>query len=315
MEEIKSSKEEFAQAYMKNLFDYVLPEIKIFEKERISLFILLIFLYIILTVLAIGLLIFLSKIHIPGRALVFKWFIGIALLFLYGKISRPFEYKVKSKTVPVLVSAFDGFRWLEEASEEYYQDVLDSDVFPFYKNKKIEHGYNDYFYGNYSDVHMDFSQAYYCTETLRGKFEFSGCVIRIKMNKSFEGETIVRPKNVPFNEMKDLELEEVILEDVDFNKKFNVFSTDQVEARYLLTTSLMERIKDISVKFKGSGKILCSFNNDNIYIAIETKERMFSLFKLNHKVDKIAPFHEFFTQIASVIDLVDYLKLNQRTGL
>ena len=34
MEEIKSPKEEFAQKYMQNLFDFVIPEVKKYEKER-----------------------------------------------------------------------------------------------------------------------------------------------------------------------------------------------------------------------------------------------------------------------------------------
>ena len=311
MENINSRKE-FEQQFMQNLFGYVLPEVKKYEKERKLNFILYNLIYIITVISIIAIIVI---IHFPLRGILYKWIIGIVIVYAYNKIQRPFEYKLKNKVVPALVSAFDGFKWIEDASDEYYQDILDSDVFPFFPNKNIKHLYNDYFYGNYTGVFIDFSQGYYETEKIGGKFEFFGCVIRIKMNKLFEGETIVRAKNAPFSEMKVLELEKVILEDSEFNKKFNVFSTDQVEARYLLTTTFMERLKNISVKFKGSGKIFCTFKNDNIYIAIETKEPMFSLFKLSHRVDKVSQFNEFFAQIASVIDLVDYLKLNEHTGL
>ena len=40
--------------------------------------------------------------------------------------------------------------------------------------------------------------------------------------------------------------EKLKLEDVEFNKKFNVYSDDQVEGRYILTTELMLKLKELS---------------------------------------------------------------------
>ena len=66
------------------------------------------------------------------------------------------------------------------------------------------------------------------------------------MNKNFSGQTIVVPKYINYNARNN---EEVILEDTNFRKLNNVYSTDQIEARYLLTPSFMERIKSIGKIF------------------------------------------------------------------
>lgn len=44
-------------------------------------------------------------------------------------------------------------------------------------------------------------------------------------------------------------LEQIVLEDSKFNEKYNIFSDDQVESRYLLTPSFMERLKNIQSAF------------------------------------------------------------------
>ena len=317
-----SSREEFEKQYMQNLLGYVLPEVKKYEKERKVNFILAIigcaFIYLIAVLFIAFCVITIGR--APFGRLIILAVVG-GMTTVWYTIQNKLEYKIKNKVMPVLISVFSGFKWIDDASEEYYQDVLVSNVFPFFYRinldniAKIEHAYNDYFYGNYRGVKMDFSQAYYKTKNWNKKFEFYGGVIRICMNKSFDGETILRPKKAYFKELIKCGLEKVTLEDNEFNKKFNVFSSDQVEARYILTTALMERLKNISFKFTGSDKIYCSFVNNNIYIALESKKPLFKLFKLNKRLDNIKHFNEFFTQIASVIDLVDYLKLNERTGL
>ena len=40
-------------------------------------------------------------------------------------------------------------------------------------------------------------------------------------------------------------LQDVKLEDISFDKRFNVYTKDQVEARYLTTPTFMERLKNL----------------------------------------------------------------------
>lgn len=45
--------------------------------------------------------------------------------------------------------------------------------------------------------------------------------------------------------------ERVKLEDVSFERQFEVFSDNQIEARYLLTTAFMERMSEVKKAFQG----------------------------------------------------------------
>jgi hypothetical protein len=51
-------------------------------------------------------------------------------------------------------------------------------------------------------------------------------------------------------------LEEIKLEDPEIRKNFVVYSTDQVEARYLLTPSFIQRFKRLKTAY-GTKKIKC----------------------------------------------------------
>ncbi len=87
--------------------------------------------------------------------------------------------------------------------------------------------------------------------------------ILLDMNKNFSGKTIVKRdtgiignwftkkfrRKLDSYASRSKLLKSVKLEDPIFEKKFEVYSSDQVEARYLLTTSFMERILELSNLF------------------------------------------------------------------
>lgn len=109
-------------------------------------------------------------------------------------------------------------------------------------------------------------------------------------------------------------LSRVVLENNNFNKKFSVYSSDQVEARYLVTPSFMEKLYNINTAF-GAKNINCSFFDDNLMIAIETDRDLFefgNLFKPLHEGLKI---HQFHREICAIFDLVDYFKLDENIYL
>lgn len=79
--------------------------------------------------------------------------------------------------------------------------------------------------------------------------DFKGLIIKIQMKKNFKGITILgRSDNI--RKLKGFE--NVELESVDFMQNRKVYSTDQIEARYLLTTSFMERVQSVAKSFMES---------------------------------------------------------------
>lgn len=67
-------------------------------------------------------------------------------------------------------------------------------------------------------------------------------------------------------------LEQVKLEDPEFEKMFDTYGTDQVEARYILTPGMMERLKDIR---RQHGGLEAVFDGGKIHLAISTGQNLF----------------------------------------
>ena len=107
----------------------------------------------------------------------------------------------------------------------------------------------------------------------------------------------------------------VKLEDVVFSKKWKVYANDQVEARYVLTPALMERMLAVKKLFYGN-RLDFSFWRNNLLIAVHTGKDMFettSLFKSALDYRKV---QEVICQLYSVFSVIDVLKLqnDSKTG-
>ena len=114
---------------------------------------------------------------------------------------------------------------------------------------------------------------------------FNGYFFVADFNKNFQGETFILPdisrsvmgevSGELLNEYvhrKNLQL--VQLENPDFEKMFAVYSTDGVEARYILSTKLVERITTLKNTFYQDMYI--SFVNNKINIAIQSEDALFA---------------------------------------
>ena len=108
--------------------------------------------------------------------------------------------------------------------------------------------------------------------------------------------------------------EKIKLEDPEINKKFNAYSSDQVEGRYLLTTGFIERFNNLKTAF-GTNKLKCSFYKNKIYIAIHTKKDLFEFGSVFHDVRNQTEVNNFYNEITAVYKIIDYLKLDNKTGL
>ena len=118
-----------------------------------------------------------------------------------------------------------------------------------------------------------------------------------------------------------LGLQRVKLEDSVFNQKYAVFSTDQTEARYLLTPSFMERLLNSSALFapfnnnlRGKTLIECSFFDNKFLIAIPCYNNLFNVSQL------FKPMHTdcikvMLMQFRLIFGIIEELKLHQDIGM
>ncbi|MEN2487771.1 DUF3137 domain-containing protein [Flavobacterium sp. B11] len=146
---------------------------------------------------------------------------------------------------------------------------------------------------------------------------FKGIVFVADFNKNFNVSTIVRPKGITDaigswfskNVFSLGNSELVQLENKVFDEIFVTYSKNQIEARYILTPAMMERILDLNQKSEDT--ISISFINSKMYIAFPLSQNYFE-----------APIHssllapDLLTDDLSIVqfmhDIVHELDLNTR---
>ena len=109
-------------------------------------------------------------------------------------------------------------------------------------------------------------------------------------------------------------LNPICLEDPLFKKKFNAYSADEIEGRYLITTAFMERFMNLQTAF-GAKNAKCTFFDDTIMFAISTKKNLFEIGNLFKNLENPKQIETFFNEFASILLLVEHFKLDQKTGL
>ena len=174
----------------------------------------------------------------------------------------------------------------------------------------------------FSELHSQYKTT---TRDSKGKTQthwhtiFKGVFFVADFNKHFNGSTIIMPDYSggggflsgigQFFQKFSGKGQLVKLEDPEFEKYFVVYGSDQVEARYILSPALMQRITEFR---KRTGKaIRMSFINSNVYIAIDTNKNLFEP-KLFTSVLDITPIQEYYQDMATFIGIVEDLNLNRR---
>lgn len=135
---------------------------------------------------------------------------------------------------------------------------------------------------------------------------FHGFFFVADFQKDFQGQTLVfRNTWIKLRPGR----QRVKLENSEFEKSFDVYSTDQVEARYLLTPRMMEQLLTLDRKFPG--KITVSFYNSNVIIAIPDSRNHFetNIWKSQlHNTD----IQQEFQTLVTLLSIVNDLNLNLR---
>jgi hypothetical protein len=101
--------------------------------------------------------------------------------------------------------------------------------------------------------------------------------------------------------------EKVQLEDPEFMKRFHVYAPDQIEARYILTTSMMERIKALADKM--GNRLYIAFANSKVYILNNNNKDRFETSWFT-QVNKRETLLQFYNELAEQLSIIEELKLN-----
>ena len=147
---------------------------------------------------------------------------------------------------------------------------------------------------------------------------FNGLFFVADFNKSFKGTTVVLPDTAQklFGDigqaLQGLNVQNgqlIKLEDPEFEKLFVVYGEDQVESRYILSTSLMRRM--VAFQKRARKKMRLSFSASKLHVAIPFEKELFEP-KIMESLLDISHIQEYYDDLKLVVDIVEDLNLNSR---
>ena len=229
-------------------------------------------------------------------------FSGILIIIL-GTLVLAHSNKILKKEVvealvfEILLDDIDDLVFTTDRSVDE-DDFKEHITFPGYDSFNS----NDLISGTYrghqleiSDLHLTRTQHNGKTTTTVTVFE--GKVIKLAMPIKLEAE-------IKISQSSSLFKKSIALEDVEFNKLFNVESLDEHEVFYLLTPPMMEKIK--LFKKTIDGDLYMTFSpNGYLYLAIDNHSNDFELKLNDHDIGEIvARFKNEWQLVKDVLDQI-----------
>lgn len=250
---------------------------------------------------------------------------AVAWVLMVSSIQQKYTLAFKTQLMGTIVRSIDP-NLMYDPSRKIPQNVyMHSELFPTTPDR-----YNgeDLVFGKLGNTELLMcelhTESQHTTTDSDGKTStdyhtiFRGLFIEADFHKNFHGKTFVRPdfaeKAFGFmgralQQMTSISYPLVTLEDPEFEKEFAVNSSDQVEARYILSTSMMRRMLDLKRRFNANVHI--SFVDSRMYLAIEMTKNLFEP-HFGRRVDDEAYVGEYYEQITNCLGIIDELGLNTR---
>lgn len=250
-------------------------------------------------------------------------YLGPILLLVYLSVTVMgpiLEYKdsIKTKIFPNILNFLGKFTYTINPKRKDVRQYDFMGFFPRYDRQTNE----DNIRGTYNGVKIDLFETVLdrARKSKNGEYYdevFRGIIIGLTFNKTLKGTTIIRKDSGLignlFHETLP-ELKDVKLEDPNFNKIFQAYSDDQVEARYVLSVSFMERLKELSEAF-GSKAIQCCFYQEKVVFVIPVKKNMFEPGSIYVAENFIDDAKSLLKEVELICKIVNILNLNIKTNL
>ena len=196
---------------------------------------------------------------------------------------------------------------------------------PTKKKETYKIGFEDCISGVFKDIPFELADAkilecgYYYSNYSHKKEPYEANILNVLMlavriNKSVKGETIIKSDNF---KLFKINKEIIKLEDNEFNKRFKVLADSEVEARYIITPSFMERIKNFNKRRRDKTIIFfdskCS-ETMNMFILTNTGKDNFEI-PFNKSILNEKYYYNLLKELVDMLEIAVALKLEQNIGL
>ena len=240
--------------------------------------------------------------------------------FIISGDGRGYVHEFKVYVIAKIVHFIDGNLSYNPMKHIPKSTFMLSQIF---KTKPNRYNGDDYVSGKVGQTEIQFCELDAKYENGSGKnhtvtIVFKGLFFIGDFNKHFASQTVVLPdKTEKFlgkfaQSLQSLNFTRdklVKMDDPEFEKYFVVRSDDQVDARYVLSTSLMRRIVDF--KKKTGMDVYLSFVGSMVFVAISYNKNLFEPRIFRTLLD-FEPIREYSEDLALAVGIVEDLNLNTR---
>ena len=235
---------------------------------------------------------------------IFLIFATIFGLILPVHTINQYKKGIKGKLYDFLFSYFGDFECLSNEPTgrnwDYYKTI------PLFKNYNTSPYIDDRFKGIYNGILVNIEELK--LEALNGKV-FDGLLFYFPyQHKKCYSTIISTNKKFPYSAKPFARIK---LEDIEFEKIYETYSNDQIEARYILTTAFMEKLKRLD---KHNIKAAVCFHDGMVYIGVKTTKNLFEppLFKSALDIEN---YKSLINQMKEILEIIDILEMDRKTLL
>ncbi|WP_298042920.1 DUF3137 domain-containing protein [uncultured Campylobacter sp.] len=229
---------------------------------------------------------------------------GVVSALLTASKRQNFRSNFKNRVVASIAKSF-GLSYDENGglgTDEFFE------IYDCYINEQSS---EDMMSGEVQGVRVRFSD-FYAAEKVRTKngtrtdVKFHGVLFVADFHKRLNCEVRVCHKN-----SRNLRKygQRANMDDVKFEEFFDVYTTDQVGARYALTPLLMQRLTEVYLRL--GSQINAVLREDKIYVAIETWRDNFEP-RIDCSLKQDSTIELYVDEIGALVDIVSELNLNRK---
>lgn len=226
---------------------------------------------------------------------------ALIVVIISEVISKLYKAKIKKKIFPKLLSFLGDFQGADNFFGANINQLL---LLEGFNKLKIQNCFS----GSYKLLHVELYDLKIKPTAL--SYE-NGLLFKVSANKKFSGETLILRKNDNIC-IENFTKAELNLS--DFNKYYDIYSSDILQTRCLLSSAFLNETVNFAEKESGFSKIRISFENGCIFILLISDKNFFN-FNLFKKTDNIKNYRKIITDILSVFAIINSLKFEKKIGL
>lgn len=240
------------------------------------------------------------------------------LLGLWASLpGRRYVADFKQQVLPAIAGALGDFHY-DATGKITPQRLTGSTLLPSHEEYHSE----DLFFGHYKGVEVALAEVKLTREQGSGKDRktitaFKGLFALLSMQKAVAGKTVVRRESGAVANWLGGTfggMEQFVPEDLAFDNRFDVYTSDQAEARQLLTPALLERLTTLAGHL-GGGSLQAAFYDDQFFIMVPNPKDLFEAPSIFTSMHKNAGVNRIAGEFRDVLAMIDGLSQDERTVL